>query len=214
MTLDNWRCLRRKWLNLVDIMIGELNMEYMGNKEYWDEKFAKRDDNLLNPEKSLVGGIGYFKRGTILDIACGDGRNTLFLLEKGFKVTGIDFSSRALERLKMFSKKYEYDVNTIQIDLNNPNALNDIGVFDNILINHYRLNKGQLTRIENHISDNGILFICGFGHMHSIDSKIREEDLIQPADFNDIKKSFELIKYIEDKDERGFFVTYIFRKTS
>lgn len=25
------------------------------------------------------------------------------------------------------------------------------------------------------------------------------------------KKSFELIKYIENKDDRGFFVTYIFR---
>ena len=28
-----------------------------------------------------------FKCGTILDIACGDGRNVLFLAEKGFKVT-------------------------------------------------------------------------------------------------------------------------------
>lgn len=189
-------------------------MEYMGNKEYWDEKFAKRDDNLLSPEKSLIDGIEYFKRGTILDIACGDGRNTLFLLEKGFKVTGVDFSNKALERLKMFAIKYNYDVDTMQIDLNNPNSLNGIGVFDNILINHYRLNKEQLARIENHISDNGILFICGFGHMHCVDSKIRKQDLIQPADFNDIKKSFELIKYIENIDERGFFVTYIFRKRS
>lgn len=82
-------------------------MEYMGNKEYWDEKFANRGDNLLSPEKSLIDNIGYFKRGTILDIACGDGRNTLFLLKKGFKVTGIDFSSKALERLKMFAKKYK-----------------------------------------------------------------------------------------------------------
>lgn len=102
----------------------------------------------------------------------------------------------------------------MQIDLNNQNCLNDIGVFDNILINHYKLNKEQLTRIENHVSDNGILFICGFGHMHIVDSKIRKQDLIQPDDFNDIKKSFELVKYIENKDERGFFVTYIFRKRS
>lgn len=24
MTLDNWRCFRSKWLNLVDMMVGEL----------------------------------------------------------------------------------------------------------------------------------------------------------------------------------------------
>lgn len=189
-------------------------MEYMGNEEYWDEKFIKRNDKLLNPEKSLVDSIGFLKKGTILDIACGDGRNALFLLEKGFRVTGVDFSSKALERLKMFAKRCNYAVNTMQIDLSKLNSLNDIGIFDNILINHYRLSKEVLADIENHISDNGILFICGFGHKHKVDSKIRKQDLIQSFDFEEVKKSFELIKYIENEDERGFFVTYIFRKRS
>ncbi|WP_026881113.1 class I SAM-dependent methyltransferase [Clostridium akagii] len=187
-------------------------MEYMGNKEYWDEKFVSRSDNPLNPEKSIVENIEYFKNGTILDIACGDGRNALFLAEKGFKVTGVDFSSRALERLEMFAKRYRYSVNTLQIDLSTPNPLNAIGIFDNVLINHYRLNKQQLKHIESHITDEGILFICGFGYKHKVDSKIREEDLIQATDFEDIENSFELINDAENLDDRGFFVTYIFRK--
>lgn len=189
-------------------------MEYMGDKRFWDKKFANRNDNPLSPEKSLVDSIGYFKEGTILDIACGDGRNSLFLLEKGFKVTGVDFSSKALERLEMFARRDNYVVNTMKIDLSKLNSLNDIGIFDNILINHYRLSKEGFADIGNHISDNGILFICGFGHKHQVDSKIREQDLIQPSDFEDVKISFELIQYIEDIDERGFFVTYIFRKRS
>ncbi|WP_130806159.1 class I SAM-dependent methyltransferase [Senegalia massiliensis] len=189
-------------------------MEYMGDKRFWDEKFANRNDNPLSPEKSLVDCVRYFKEGTILDIACGDGRNSLFLLKEGFKVTGVDFSIKALERLQMFAKRSNYVVNTVRIDLSKLNSLNDIGVFDNILINHYRLSKEGLADIENHISDNGILFVCGFGHKHQVDSKIRKQDLIQSSDFEDVKKSFELVKYIEDKDERGFFVTYIFRKRS
>jgi tellurite methyltransferase len=44
-------------------------MEYMGNKEYWDEKFINRSNNLLSAEKSLVENISYFKNGTVLDIA-------------------------------------------------------------------------------------------------------------------------------------------------
>lgn len=187
-------------------------MEYMGNKKYWDEKFANRRDILISPEKSIVENIAYFKKGSVLDIACGDGRNTLFFLEKGFKVTGVDFSSKALERLEMFAKRNNYLVNTKQIDLSISNSLKDIGIFDNIIINHYRLNKEQLVDIENHITDNGILFICGFGYKHKIDYKIRKEDLIQPTDFEDIDKAFELIKYIENEDDRGFFVTYIFHK--
>lgn len=189
-------------------------MKYMGDKEYWDEKFANRSDNLLNPEKALVDSIDYFKKGTILDIACGDGRNALFLLEKGFSVTGIDFSSEALKRLNMFAERKGYDINTIQMDLSKQDFLNNNGIFDNIIINHYRLSKGRFIDIINHISDKGILFISGFGHKHQVDYKIRKEDLIRPSDFEYVKRSFELVKYIENEDERGFFVTYIFLKRS
>lgn len=187
-------------------------MEYIGKNDYWNEKFSKRSDCLLSPEKSLVENITELKKGTILDIACGDGRNTLFLLEKGFNVTGVDFSSKALERLNMFAKRCNYLVNTIQIDLSIPNSLYDIGVYDNIVINHYRLDKHQLKDIESHITTDGILFVCGFGNKHKVDSKIREKDLIQSTDFEDIRKNFELIKYIENHDDKGFFVTYLFRK--
>lgn len=37
---------------------GVYEMQYMGDKEYWDEKFANRNDNQLNPEKSIVENIG------------------------------------------------------------------------------------------------------------------------------------------------------------
>jgi len=187
-------------------------MEYMGNKEFWDDKFTNRSDNPLKPEKSVIENIMHFKKGSILDIACGDGRNALFLLEKGFKVTGVDFSSKALERLRVFARRNNYLVDTKQIDLSRPNSLSSIGIFDNILINHYRLNMSQLKDIEAHIADGGTLFVCGFGHKHQVDSKIKKEDLIQSTDFEDIKKSFELIKYTENQDYIGFFVTYIFRK--
>ncbi|SHO54064.1 class I SAM-dependent methyltransferase [Anaerocolumna xylanovorans] len=181
-------------------------MEYMGNKEYWDEKFANRSDNPLSPEESVTENIEYFKTGTVLDIACGDGRNTLYLLERGFGVTGVDFSCKALERLNMFAKRKGYPVNTRQIDLSVKDSLAALGIFDNILINHYRPDKQQLREVESHIADYGLLFISGFGHKHKADSKIKEEDLIQPTDFKDMEKSFELIKYTENQDDRGFLL--------
>lgn len=187
-------------------------MQYMGNEEYWDEKFIQRSDKPLNPESLLVNNINYFKSGSVLDIACGDGRNTLFLLENNFKVTGVDFSIKALERLAKFVKRLNYSVDTQQIDLNESGSLNYIGIFDNILINHYRLNQDNLVEIVNHISDNGILFISGFGEKHKVDKKIRKEDLIHHTDFEIFRDSFELVRYIENEDDRGFFVTYIFKK--
>lgn len=184
----------------------------MGNKEYWDEKFIQRKDKPLNPESALIDNIDYFKKGSILDMACGDGRNTLFLLQNGFKVTGVDFSTKALERLERFIKKANYSVETHQIDLSTSDGLKHIGTFHNIVVNHYRLNQENLADINNHISNNGILFISGFGHKHKTNDKIRQEDLMQPSDFKILENSFKLIKYIENEDDRGFLVTYIFQK--
>lgn len=148
----------------------------------------------------------------MLDIASGDGRNTLFLLENGFNVTAMGFSSKAIERLNRFTERNNYVVNTKQIDLSKKNSLKDIGIFDNILINHYRLDKEEFKGIENHLTEGGVLFISGFGYKHKVDSRIREEDLIQDIDFEYIKNSFDLVKYTENQDDRGFFVTYIFCK--
>lgn len=46
-------------------------MQYMGNEEYWDEKFIQRSDKPLNPESLLVNNINYFKSGSVLDIHVG-----------------------------------------------------------------------------------------------------------------------------------------------
>lgn len=187
-------------------------MEYMGNKEYWDDKFKNRSDKPLSAEKSIIENIAYFKKGSVLDIACGDGRNTLFFLGEGFQVTGIDFSNKALERLNRFAKRNNYLVHTKQIDLSVINSLKNIGTFDNVLVNHYRLSKNQLEYVRECIADDGILFVCGFGWKHKVDTKIRKDDLIQQTDFEDLNKSFKLIKYSESQDDRGFIVTYIFKK--
>lgn len=187
-------------------------MEYMGNKEFWDKNFKERSDKPLNPEKDLIDSISYFKKGSVLDLACGDGRNSFFLLSQGFKVTGIDFSNEALQRLKRFASRLNYEIDTCQVDLKFPTALKNIGMFDNVLVNHYRLNTEQLYELAHHITQNGILFVCGFGHKHKPDERIKEDDLILKEDFEKLDDYFELVKCHENKDNRGFFVTYIYRR--
>ncbi|RDY28211.1 methyltransferase domain-containing protein [Romboutsia weinsteinii] len=187
-------------------------MNFIGDRDYWNNKYENRDDTLFAPEISLVENIQYLKKGSVLDIACGDGRNALYLIGKGFDVTGIDFSEEALARLYKFADKNNCLINLKQVDLNNTNALKDIGIFDNIIINHYKMNKEGLVDLKNHISKNGILFICGFGEIHKVDIKIKETDLIQSDDFDNITDSFDLINYIKKESSRGYLVTYIYRK--
>lgn len=62
---------------------------------------ARYEANAGNPDPSslLVKYLPLVSRGRALDIACGNGRNSLFLARNGFRVDAVDISDVALGRL-------------------------------------------------------------------------------------------------------------------
>jgi 2-polyprenyl-3-methyl-5-hydroxy-6-metoxy-1,4-benzoquinol methylase len=74
------------------------------NYNDWDQIYRKYSLESLGwelgkPRPILVGFVekGLIKKGKTLDLCCGAGTNTIYLAEKGFEVTGIDISQRAIE---------------------------------------------------------------------------------------------------------------------
>ncbi len=187
-------------------------MQYMGNQSFWDQKFEQRSGGIMSPEKSLVENINLLKLGSVLDVACGDGRNTIYLAELGYALTGIDFSSKALVRLGRFLHEKKLKAYLKLVDLSSEQAFDGMGVFDNIVINHYRLDASKLSQLAEHLSEDGILFVSGFGEHHRVDERIRSEDLIRISDFDGLKDQFEWLKKEATTDERGGFVTFILKK--
>lgn len=187
-------------------------MEYMGNLEFWEGKFKARGEKALNAEPILVASIELLKGSTVLDIACGDGRNSIFLLEHGFKVTGVDFSAEALKRLKTFGEAFGDDLKTLQLDMTQENCFMGLGKYDNVIVCHYRLNSIQLRAIDQVLTTKGILLITGFSEAHTCDHKIRINDLIHKQDIKMLMAKFTLVKEEHQSDTRGNFVTYILQK--
>jgi SAM-dependent methyltransferase len=148
----------------------------------------------------------------VLDIACGDGRNSLYLLEKGFDVTGIDFSTEGLERLNRFAEKYGDHLETKRLDLADSNCYEKLGKFDNVIVCHYRLLVDQLKSLVNIVNDYGTVIITGFSENHKCDNRISKDELIYRKDIEILFGDFELIDESEKKDQRGSFSTYVLRK--
>ncbi len=64
----------------------------------------------LKPDFILVHFLDLFLKGKILDLGMGEGRNALFLAERGFNIEGIDLSKTAIERCLQLAKDRNIDI--------------------------------------------------------------------------------------------------------
>lgn len=65
----------------------------------WDERY--RAAELVwgaPPNRWVVEELGSARPGSAVDLACGEGRNALWLAARGWRVTGVDFSAVALDK--------------------------------------------------------------------------------------------------------------------
>jgi len=65
----------------------------------WDERYAAVDRVWSRePNQFVAASLAGLTPGNALDLACGEGRNALWLASLGWRVTAIDFSQVAVER--------------------------------------------------------------------------------------------------------------------
>jgi SAM-dependent methyltransferase len=80
---------------------------------YRDGAYAER----THPSALLAEWLPRIRRGRAFDVACGAGRNALFLAANGFTVCAIDISSVALERGRRAAKERGLDIEWREADL-------------------------------------------------------------------------------------------------
>jgi SAM-dependent methyltransferase len=74
------------------------------DREDWNRRYAGQE--LLwtaEPNRFLVAEVGSLRPGRALDLACGEGRNAVWLAERGWQVVGVDFSEIALEKARLLA---------------------------------------------------------------------------------------------------------------
>jgi SAM-dependent methyltransferase len=71
----------------------EWNRRYGGSELVWTAR----------PNRFLVSETVRLAPGRALDVACGEGRNAVWLAEQGWQVTGVDFSDAALAKARLLA---------------------------------------------------------------------------------------------------------------
>lgn len=106
------------------------------------------------------------KQDRILDLGCGEGRDAIYLLEKGYNVLAVDYSLSVIDMCnKLSSNKYkkhfrQFDIIEDEIE-EKFNYIYSIAVLHMFVLREHR-NK-FLSFIKTHLTDNGHCLLCVLG---------------------------------------------------
>ncbi len=133
-------------------------------QEAWDERHAQRDPiESHDPDPNLVAELAGLRSGLALDLASGDGRNAIWLAQRGWQVTAVDFSRVALDRARGTAVAAGVEVDWQQADLLDwsPAA----GTFDlvTLIFFHLPLDSRRVVyaRAAAAVRPGGTLFVVG-----------------------------------------------------
>lgn len=88
------------------------------DRHAWDARY--REKELLwtaEPNRFLVECVEGLAPGLALDLACGEGRNAVWLAERGWTVTAVDFSTVAIARGRALAAAGGLAVDFVEADL-------------------------------------------------------------------------------------------------
>jgi SAM-dependent methyltransferase len=180
----------------------------------WNSKYASRPETLSGPDRFLSDNVNYLLQGTVLDVACGDGRNGIFLASKGFSVTGADVSALALERFAQFAHDRNLSVTTKEINLeaDEIDFSASFNVYNNIIIINYKPTDTLWRLLPTFLATGGILVYCTFNKKHHQRHGFPERFCIEPGIYKVPPPPLDLLAFEEIEESNQSRDGYIFRK--
>lgn len=104
--------------------------------EEWNERYRAGDDINADPAELLVSAASELPPGRALDLACGAGRNAIWLASRGWDVVAIDGSSEAIDILRSHDADAAVDARVMDLETDAPLPFEDES-FDLVAILYY-----------------------------------------------------------------------------
>lgn len=132
--------------------------------EDWDRRYADRPWLwTAEPNLFLVSEVGEMAPGRALDLACGEGRNAVWLAERGWEVTAVDFSEVATGRARELASVREVAVDVVTHDVLSYRP--DPQAFDLVIVFYLQIPAERLARVlrsaVDAVAPGGTLLVVG-----------------------------------------------------
>lgn len=101
-------------------------------REDWNRRWARRGfRSRFEPSLFLAEEVEGIQPGRALDLGCGQGRNAVWLAQRGWQITAVDFSEVALAQARCLPRSRATSVEWVMADLREYEP--PVGTFDLVL---------------------------------------------------------------------------------
>ncbi len=163
----------------------------------WDERYRQGPGMPDDPSAFLVENKALLPAGGhALDIAMGNGRNSLYLASLGFRVTGVDVSRVAVAQCHEKAERLGLAVETVVADLED--YVLPMDTYD-LVINFHYLQRTLATPIVRALRRNGVLVFESFT-VDQLQHGYGPKDpafLMRPGELREMFSGLETLLYFE-----------------
>ena len=138
-------------------------MESQGGRgpQTWDERYAAAERVWsAGPNREVEAVAAGWPPGRALDLGAGEGRHALWLAERGWRVTAVDFSAVGIDRGRQEAARRSVDVEWVVADVTEwepaPGTL-----FDLVLVAYLHIPQDVFSRLGQWLAPGGALVVVG-----------------------------------------------------
>ena len=180
------------------------------DKDRWNSKYET--GVYLFGEKPipfLVDNVHLLRKGKVLDIAMGEGRNGVYLATQGFEVLGLDISEKGLEKAHNLAKKNKVTIETKVVDLESftlePNS------YDVILCTYY-MQKDLFKQFQSALKPGGMIVVETYNVDYLKYVQFSRKWALDTNEMLDIFKGLRVIRYQDYDDGKEAYSSIIAQK--
>lgn len=130
--------------------------------DIWAEQYDTNNNRTRDLDiKATKQTLSKYSFNSVLELGCGTGKNTQWLLTKASYVLGIDFSKEMLKiaKEKINDERFEYK----KADINNKWGIKNKNfdlITSSLTLEHIRNLNHIFTQAHTQLKDNGLFFLC------------------------------------------------------
>jgi SAM-dependent methyltransferase len=184
------------------------------SKAQWDEKYSRPTFVYgKSAAEFLSENYQYIPyEGTVLDMGMGEGRNAVFLAQKGYKVTGVDISSVAVKKSYLLAQEFGVKIKGVVASLSDYKIAP--GSFDAIVCFYY-VDRSLVEKIKSWLKPGGILIYEAYTTREKARTKNRSRDdngYLKEQELLRLFSGMRVLKYEEPLHAKEFRSSIILRK--